>query len=119
MRYFFYFLVVFHMLVVLGNFLSFFVTPMLAPWYEALPICSFILLISFSRELKCPLTRLENYLRKKLGMKKIGGFIGHYLIRPTRKKLRERQTKRIEKIEEIPEKVDEDWWVPETLSQIM
>lgn len=83
--YFFYFLVAFHMMVIIGNFAAFFLAPILSPWYEALPICSFILLITCSRELKCPLTRLENYIRQELGMKRIGGFIGHYFIRPIRK----------------------------------
>ena len=41
-----------HIFIALGNILAFFITPFLAPWYEALPICSFVLLISFSQELK-------------------------------------------------------------------
>jgi hypothetical protein len=33
----------------------------------------------------CPLTRLENYLRRKLGMKEIKQFVGHYIYSPARK----------------------------------
>jgi hypothetical protein len=74
-----------HIFIVLGNILAFFIAPFLAPWYEALPICSFVLLISFSQELKCPLTRLENWIRVKLGKKRIGGFIGHYFLKPVKR----------------------------------
>lgn len=78
-------LVVFHMVVVVGNGVAFLVVPFLAPWYIALPICSFIFLISFSKHITCPLTDWENNVRMKLGKKKIGGFVGHYLIKPIRK----------------------------------
>ena len=87
----FYAVVALHILVVIGNISAFFITPFLAPWYEALPICSFILLISFSQELKCPLTRLENSIRLKIGKKKIGGFVGHYFIKPVKNYLRKKQ----------------------------
>jgi len=78
-------LVVFHMMVVLGNVASFFTVPFLTPWYIALPICSFILLVTFS-PMRCPLTALENNLRKRMGKKPIGGFIGHYILRPIKKR---------------------------------
>jgi hypothetical protein len=91
----FYSLVTLHILVVIGNILAFFITPFLAPWYEALPICSFVLLISFSQELKCPLTRLENYIRVKMGKKRIGGFVGHYFVRPARSYFGKKKTKRL------------------------
>lgn len=78
-------LIVFHMWVVLGNAAAFFVVPFLAPWYVSLPICSFIFLISFSKQIKCPLTEWENNIRMKMGKKKIGGFVGHYLLRPIKR----------------------------------
>tara|TARA_R100000306_G_scaffold62289_1_gene68232 strand:+ start:2818 stop:3084 length:267 start_codon:yes stop_codon:yes gene_type:complete len=81
-------LVIFHMWVVIGNLCSFFVVPFLTPWYIALPICSFIFLVSFSKEIKCPLTNWENAIRMKLGKKKIGGFIGYYVVKPIRKCLK-------------------------------
>tara|TARA_Y100001951_G_scaffold84804_1_gene74409 strand:+ start:60 stop:464 length:405 start_codon:yes stop_codon:yes gene_type:complete len=94
----FYAIVALHMFVIIGNVLAFFISPFLAPWYEALPICSFILLISFSQELKCPLTRLENSIRVKLGKKRIGGFIGHYFLRPVKYYLKKPDRKRLNDI---------------------
>lgn len=78
-------LVVFHGFIVGSNILAFFVVPFLEPWYVSVPICSLILLLTFSKIIDCPLTRLENYIRQSLGMKRIGGFAGHYLIKPWRK----------------------------------
>lgn len=72
-------LVFIHIIVVLCNVAAFFVLPFSEPWYVALPLCSFLLLLSFSRD-QCPLTRLENKLRRKLGLTPIRGFIGHYLL---------------------------------------
>ena len=89
--YLFYTIVMLHILVVIGNISAFFITPFLTPWYEALPICSFILLISFSQELKCPLTRLENSIRVKIGKKRIGGFVGHYFVRPVKHYFRKKE----------------------------
>lgn len=77
---FFYLLVFLHMAVVVGNLISLFILPFMAPWYIALPLCSFLVLLSTSRD-QCPLTRLENKLRRKLNLPTIKGFIGHYLLR--------------------------------------
>ena len=52
---------------------------LLEPFYIALPICAWIMHLTFSRTLDCPWTRLENYSRSKTGRKKIGGFISHNL----------------------------------------
>tara|TARA_R100000306_G_C4377683_1_gene142714 strand:- start:2994 stop:3260 length:267 start_codon:yes stop_codon:yes gene_type:complete len=80
-------LVIFHMFIIIGNAVSFFIAPFLAPWYISLPICSFIFLITFSKEIKCPLTNWENNMRASMGKKQIGGFIGHYVIKPLSKLL--------------------------------
>ena len=80
-------LVAFHMFIIIGNALAFFSVPFLTPWYIAIPICSFIFLITFSKEIKCPLTNWENNIRIKLGKKRIGGFVGDYFIKPIRKLL--------------------------------
>lgn len=74
-----------HSTMVWANICSFFLIPFLEPWYVAAPIMSLILLLTFSRVLDCPLTTLENYYRKKLGMRRIGGFVGHYFIKPWRR----------------------------------
>jgi hypothetical protein len=80
----FYFLVSFHLCVVFINIAAFFILPFLYPVYVWMPINSFILSVSFTREL-CPLTRLENYLRTSLGLPRIGGFMGHYVYRPVKR----------------------------------
>ena len=73
-----------HMVVVVVNVVAFFVLPFLYPLWIWMPVNSFIVTVTFTREV-CPLTRLENYLRTSLGMRRIGGFIGHYIVKPIRK----------------------------------
>lgn len=84
--------VILHFIVVFTNIIAFFVLPFTSLildipfWYSVFlvtPIESFILSVTFSRE-PCPLTRLENKMREKRGLPKIGGFIGHYLLRKRR-----------------------------------
>lgn len=79
----FYLLVAFHMAIVLGVICSFFLLPFFQPWYVALPIMVFIFAHSTTR-VDCKLTEAENYLRVKLGYKRIGGFVKHYLIKPVK-----------------------------------
>ena len=79
-------LVVFHMFVIIVNTAAFFVLPFMYPLYVWMPINSFILVTTFTREI-CPLTRLENKLRTSLGMSRIGGFLGHYFVRPIKRLL--------------------------------
>ena len=82
-----YSLVIFHTFVILVNIAAFFILPFMYPLWIWMPINSFILVTTFTREI-CPLTRLENGLRTSLGMSRIGGFIGHYFIRPTKRLLK-------------------------------
>ena len=84
-----YSLVTFHYFVITVNIVAFFVLPFLYPLLVWMPLNSFILTVTFSREI-CPLTRLENYIRTSLGMPRIGGFIGHYLVRPVKNFLKNR-----------------------------
>ena len=63
---------------------DFFLLPFIYPLWVWMPLNSFILTVTFTREV-CPLTRLENYLRTSLGMSRIGGFIGHYMVKPFRR----------------------------------
>ena len=86
-----YFIVAFHMFVITVNIAAFFVLPFLYPLWVWMPINSFILTVTFTREI-CPLTRLENKLRTSLGMSRIGGFIGHYFVRPLKKLLNAKPT---------------------------
>ncbi len=83
----FYSLVVFHILLVIAVIFSFFVLPFLAPWYVAVPCMTFIWFFSTTR-VDCQLTNLENYIRRQLGLKRIGGFVGHYFLKPARLVLR-------------------------------
>ena len=78
-----------HWGIVLGNLSAFFILAyqgfhpsQTVPWYVALPLCTFIAVISFSRVLDCPLTAIENKLRKEVGLPPIKAFIKHYFIRP-------------------------------------
>jgi hypothetical protein len=77
-------LVTFHVAVIVVNITAFFVLPFMYPLWIWVPLNSFILTVTFTRE-QCPLTRLENEIRAGLGKKRIGGFMGHYFIRPTRR----------------------------------
>ena len=70
-----------HLLVVIGNSVSFFILPFMVEWYIALPLDSFILWVTFSPGTSCPLTKLENKIRRRLELEPIGGFIKHYLIK--------------------------------------
>jgi hypothetical protein len=80
-----YSLILFHMMVVAMNLTAFFVIPFFESWYIALPIMTLIFNISFAKWWKCPLTDLENKLRRDLNMKEIRGFMGHYFVNPARK----------------------------------
>jgi hypothetical protein len=79
----FYSLVVLHIILVIAVIISFFMLPFLAPWYIALPCMTFIWFFS-TTHVDCQLTNLENAMRKRLGMKRIGGFVGNYFIRPAK-----------------------------------
>ena len=60
------------------------------PFYISLPICAWIMHLTFSKVLDCPWTRLENVYRSKLGKQEIGGFISHNVVKPYRKKFNKR-----------------------------
>ncbi len=79
-----YLLIGFHAFVILVNIAAFFILPFLYDLWIWMPLNSFILTVTFTREI-CPLTRLENKLRTSLGMNRIGGFIGHYFVKPIKK----------------------------------
>lgn len=87
LRFFLVLLVVAHLAVVLGNLAAFFVLPFYAPWYVALPLMSFVVWVTFVR-IMCPLTKVENRLRRPLGLRPVKGFVGHYLFKPTAYALR-------------------------------
>jgi len=74
-----------HMALVFANILAFFLLPFLAPWYVAVPLATFLFSFMSTRQ-ECRLTNLENTLRQRLGKPKINGFVGHYLVRPLRRR---------------------------------
>ena len=82
-----YFVIAFHFFVITVNISAFFILPFLYPLWVWMPLNSFILTVTFTREI-CPITKLENYLRTSLGMSRVGGFIGHYIVRPIKKAFR-------------------------------
>ena len=73
--------VAFHSFVIVVNIIAFFVLPFMYPLWVWMPLNSFILTVTFTREI-CPLTRLENSIRTSLDLPRIGGFIGHYGVKP-------------------------------------
>lgn len=86
-------LVVFHFYIVIANIIAFFILPFIQPWYISVPLCSLILLLCFSSVIDCPLTKFENYLRRKLKLREIKGFLGHYVIWPLKRLYRNRLRK--------------------------
>jgi hypothetical protein len=82
-----YAIILFHAFVIIVNIAAFFVLPFYYPLWVWMPVCSFILTVTFTREI-CPLTRVENYIRTSLGMSRIGGFIGHYFVKPIKRLLK-------------------------------
>ena len=86
-----YSLITFHCFVITVNIIAFFVLPFLYPLLVWMPLNSFILTVTFTREI-CPLTRLENYIRTSLDMPRIGGFLGHYGVRPVKNFLKNRSS---------------------------
>jgi len=85
------FVVVIHMLVCIGNVTCFFLLPFVEPPWIALPCCTLIFFLTFQKEVTCPMTRFENKLRRQLGMREIRGFIGHYMIWPIKRRIRDRK----------------------------
>lgn len=70
-----------HFIIILGNILACIIIPFTTPWYIALPLCTFLVRLGLMPD-DCPVTRLENKIRVKLGMVQIDRFITHYYIKP-------------------------------------
>lgn len=82
-----------HFTIIIFNTIAFFLLPFYASWYVALPIMTLIVNFMFTSN-PCPLTRLEDNIRGKLGMKQIRLFMGHYIVWPTKAWLKERKKKK-------------------------
>lgn len=87
----FYILVIVHIILIILVLASFLILPFYAPWYIATPVMVFIWFFSTTK-VECHLTNLENYMRKNLGLKKIGGFVGHYFLKPIKIMLGKKRT---------------------------
>jgi len=59
-------------------------------WFVSIPLSTLLINLMFSN-VQCPLTKLENAVRFRLGYKPIYGFVGFYLISPIRKFIRKRR----------------------------
>jgi len=77
--------VLFHAGIIASNILAFFILPFAADWFVAVPCMSAILFLTLARGITCPLTDLENSMRRRAGLKRIGGFVGYYFIKPWRR----------------------------------
>lgn len=79
----FYGLVVVHIALIIAFILSFFILP-----FVVHPISAFVSMVFIwfftTNKVECKLTNLENSMRKRLGLKRIGGFVGHYFVKPIR-----------------------------------
>lgn len=70
-----------HHVLLFAFLLSFFILPFYEPWYVATPLMAFIFFF-ITNPVQCRLTDLENFLRKKLELRRIGSFVGHYFLKP-------------------------------------
>lgn len=87
LKYFLYSVIIIHFGLVAAVAMSFLILPFKTNWYIALPIMTFIWFFSTNR-VDCKITNLENNLRQKLGMPRIGAFVGHYFLKPIKRMLK-------------------------------
>lgn len=92
MRFILIFVIIFHMFIIMANVACIGFLPFFSPWYIALPIITLLINLLYSPT-QCPLTKLENKLRRLVGIREIRFFVGHYFIWPVRKFLRKRKSK--------------------------
>lgn len=71
-------LITLHAATIIGIAACVAATVYLAPWYIAVPVVHFELQQAFGG--RCPLTVLENRLRRRRGLPVVRDFIGHYVF---------------------------------------
>jgi hypothetical protein len=76
----FYFVVITHHLAFWGFIASVPLLIIKEPPWVSLPLLAWIMYLGFSRILDCPYTRLENWIRRKIGLPEIKTFIKHYYL---------------------------------------
>ena len=79
-------LVIVHAMLVIGLVFAFFIIPFVTHLAVAIACDTFIWFFCTS-QVDCKLTNLENKMRQRMGMKRIGGFVGHYFMRPVKRML--------------------------------
>lgn len=87
-----YFVVAFHFFIIIGNIAAVFALPFLMPWYVSIPLISLIINLNFTPT-KCPLTSLEDRIRRSMGLPEIKLFIRYYVILPYRRWKKKRRKK--------------------------
>jgi hypothetical protein len=79
-----YLVILFHIVIMVANGICMLMLPFIIPYPANIPISIILwyifIRISFLTE-TCPVTVIENWIREKLGLQKIDGFIKHYFIR--------------------------------------
>jgi hypothetical protein len=83
-------LVLCHLGLVFVNLAAMALLPFYQSWVVVVPLETFLILQVCTNSFDCPLTKIENSLRQTLGMPRIRGFVGHYMLSPSRKALRRR-----------------------------
>lgn len=73
-----YFVIAIHILTIVINGVSFLILPLCMPVYIWLPIDTMLLYIAVDSRNLCVLTRFENYVRVRVGLPQIEGFLTHY-----------------------------------------
>ena len=66
-----------HWVLIVANLTAFIVLPFATSWYYAVPIMTYLVNLMYTN-IPCALTKLENKLRRKLGMVEIHSFIKYY-----------------------------------------
>jgi len=73
-------IIFFHFAIIIGNLLAIGFLAVNEPWWVSIPLITFLLNL-VTNSWNCPLTILENKIRKKLGLPQIRSFIKHYVIK--------------------------------------
>jgi hypothetical protein len=82
--------VLFHFVVLAFNLAAILILPFSVPWYVALPLISLLVNLILSPT-PCPLTKLESRIRRSLELPDVRHFVGHYIVWPIKKKMRNRK----------------------------
>lgn len=79
-----YVVIIVHHIIVLGVALACLFNLLFAPWYTGVIGCVTTIMLLTSKS-ECPVTTLENNIRKSLDMKTIKAFIKHYYYQPIKR----------------------------------